>query len=260
MKSILRVFSISIMLLYYMGGEYIASELQTIKIEYSNKVNGYSIKVIWKPLESRGQHIIGPAIIEMSTDDDISFYITNSNFSILKSKLANNFTEDDYGIPNFNKENLILSYDENSIVPSEDCKFGTTNEPFFFQDVDFDGKSELIVSEVGNGQRFYASFKIYKLNNGSLQEELYGITYKKPFISLDEMSEVDYVNKQVTLYQSGGACGSIYEIYKLNEEYGENDLVLDTIIEYEENLGKCYEVTSKVANLSKKVISKKEMK
>ena len=145
-----------------------------------------------------------------------------------------------------------------------DYSFGTTNQPFFFQDLDFDTIEELVFLEIDNGQRGIASFKAYKFENSELQPDRYGITSIEPFRSLDEMSTVDYLTKRITIYKSGGNCANIHEIYKLQpakNDYEANSFVLETIIEEQrdEKSNKCYESTYSVIGQSKKLIAKKEL-
>jgi hypothetical protein len=238
------------------------TETTVVTIEYSNEINGYSVKVIWKPKEVRYSHTKGPAIIEFyNKKDSTSFTLTNNNFGILNSKLPFSYSTDSTEIISLNQNDIKLVYVENNLKSEED--FGTTNEPFFFQDLDFDNIKELVIVEIGNGQRGVASFKAYKLEYGDIQSELYGITNVEPFKSLDEMSKIDYVNRRIIIYGSGGVCASGSEIYKLQpSNYEENKFVLETVIveERDDNLNKCYELKYKIINQSKQLISKKEIK
>ena len=240
------------------------TEAKVVTIEYSNEINGYSVKVIWKPKAVRYRHTKGPAIIEFhNKKDGTSFTLTNNNFGILNSKLPFSYSKDSMEIISLNQNDIKLVYDENNLKSEEN--FGTTNEPFFFQDLDFDAIKELVIVEIENGQRGVASFKAYKLEYGDIQSELYGITNNEPFKSLDEMSKIDFVNKRIIIYGSGGACASGYEIYKLipsKNDYEKNKFVLEAIIEEQsdDNLSKCYELKYKIINQSKQLISKKEIK
>ena len=40
------------------------TETKVVTIEYSNEINGYTVKVVWKPKAVRYSHTKGPAIIE----------------------------------------------------------------------------------------------------------------------------------------------------------------------------------------------------
>jgi hypothetical protein len=234
-----------------------------VSIAYTNEINGYSVFVLWKPMLVSNNRTIGPAILEFyKTDEASSFYLTNNHFGIENSKLPFTYAKDGLSIASFNEYEIELAYNEDDL--GSEYSFGTTNEPFFFQDLDFDTSKELVFVEIGNGQRGIASFKAYKFENSELQPDRYGITSIEPFRSLDEMSKVDYLTKRITIYKSGGNCANSYEIYKLQpakNEYEGNSFVLETVIEeqIEEKSNKCYELTYSVIEQSKKLLSKKEI-
>lgn len=234
-----------------------------VTIAYTNEINGYSVSVLWKPLVVRNNRTIGPAILEFyKIDEPYSFYLTNTHFGLENSKLPFSYSEDNLSITSLNEHEINLEYNEDDL--GSDYSFGTTNEPFFFQDLDFDSIEELVLVEIENGQRGVASFKAYKFDGPELQPERYGITTIEPFNSLDEMSEVDYLNQQITIYQSGGSCANTYEIYKLQpakNEYEGNSFILETRIEEQrdEKSNKCYELTYSVIGQSNKLLSKKEI-
>lgn len=235
---------------------------EIITISYSNEVAGYMVTAIWKPMKVSYNHVIGPAIIEFKNKKDSTlFNLTNNNFSILKKLLPFTYSEDSLEIKKINKKAISLVYNETKMNKN----FGTTNQPFFFQDLDFDNKKELIITEVNNGQRGIASFKAYKIEYGEIESELYGITNTAPFKSLDEMSKIDYKNKQIIIYGSGGVCLNGAEIYKFQttkNDYEDNKYILEFIVEEQrdDKLDKCFELVYKVINNSKQLISKKEIK
>jgi hypothetical protein len=244
------------------------SNPNVVTINYSNEINGYSVRIFWKPIEVRNTHTKGPAILEFyNNNDSTSFFLTNNHFGIENRKLPFTYSEDYLDIVSIDENEIGLEYHEDFLI--SEYSFGTTNEPFFFQDLDFDDREELIFVELANGQRGLASFKAFKFdyseyNNLGLQPELYGITSKEPFKSLDEMSEVDYLNQQIKLYKSGGSCANSYEIYKLQpgkNEFEGNSFFLETLVEEykDEKSKKCYELTYSVIGQSKKLLSKKEI-
>jgi hypothetical protein len=238
-------------------------EFKIVTIEYTNIINGYLVKVYWKPNAAKIEHIQGPAIIEFYNKvDSTSFTISNNYFSILKSKLLDKYSEDSLGGVAFNQNNIQLTYDE---VKFDTNNFGSTNVPFFFMDLDFDKNKELIIAEVQNGQRMLTSFKVYQFADGYIQADLFGTTYQEPYISLDERTKIDTLNKTITLNLSGGGCGSITKVYKLNTTsngYENKKMFLETFIEqqYDESSSKCFALEYKVNKLSKQLVSKKEVK
>ena len=239
-----------------------------VTINYSNEINGYTVQVLWKPMVVRNNHTKGPAILEFyNNNDSTSFFLTNNHFGIENRKLPFTYSEDYLDIVSLDETEIELEYHEDYLI--SDYSFGTTKEPFFFQDLDFDEKEELVFVEIDNGQRGVASFKAYKFDysdliNLGLQPELNGITSKEPFKSLDEMSVVDYKNQQIRLNKSGGRCANGFEVYKIQpgmNEFDGNSFFLETIVEEhsDEKSNKCYELTYKVNGLAKQLLSKKEI-
>jgi hypothetical protein len=234
-----------------------------VSISYSNVINGYSVYVLWKPMVVSNNRTIGPAILEFyKVDEPYSFFLTNNHFGIENSKLPFTYSEDGLDIVSINEYEIYLGYDKDDL--KSEYSFGTTNQPFFFQDLDFDKIDELVLVESENGQRGVASFKAYKFDGPELLPDRYGITSIEPFRSLDEMSKIDYLTKRITIYKSGGNCANSYEIYKLQlakNEYEANSFTLETSIEeqIDEKLNKCYELTYSVIGRSKKLLSKKEV-
>jgi hypothetical protein len=247
----------------FVSGQNTYYEPNGVSISYSNVINGYSVYVLWKPMVVSNNRTIGPAILEFyKVDEPYSFFLTNNHFGIENSKLPFTYSEDGLGIISINEYEIYLGYDEDDL--KSEYSFGTTNQPFFFQDLDFDKIEELVFVESENGQRGVASFKAYKFENSELQPDRYGITSIEPFKSLDEMSKIDYLTKRITIYKSGGNCANSYEIYKLQlakNEYEANSFTLETSIEEQrdENSNKCYELTYSAIGQSKKLLSKKEV-
>lgn len=238
-------------------------EPKGMTIAYTNEINGYSVSVLWKPMIVSNNRTIGPAILEFyKIDEPYSFYLTNNHFGLENSMLPFSYSEDNLSITSLNEYEINLEYNEDDL--GTDYSFGTTNAPFFFQDLDFDKIEELVFVEIENGQRGVASFKAYKFDGPELLPDRNGITTIEPFNSLDEMSRVDYLNQRITIYNSGGNCANSYEIYKLQpakNEYEGNSFTLETTIEEQrdEKLNKCYELTYSVIGQSKKLLSKKEI-
>lgn len=214
---------------------------EIVSIKYINKVNDYSVSVVWQPVKVRYDHVIGPAIVTLThqTTQDV-FTVTNNNFSVLKSLLPFKFDENEDVLAT--KSHIELKYEPTK--SSDENGFGLTSVPFFFQDVNFDNIEDLLITEVDNGQRSLATFKVYILDEyGDID---YGTTYQEPFISLDQLSTINYKNKSISIYGSGGWCAGGSIIYKLvPSAYGQSfKVVMED--ELEENAGKCYLKTYQV--------------
>jgi hypothetical protein len=148
----------------FASGQNTYYEPNGVSISYSNVINGYSVYVLWKPMVVSNNRTIGPAILEFyKVDEPYSFFLTNNHFGIENSKLPFTYSEDGLGIISINEYEIYLGYDEDDL--KSEYSFGTTNQPFFFQDLDFDKIEELVFVESENGQRGVASFKAYKFEN-----------------------------------------------------------------------------------------------
>jgi hypothetical protein len=86
--------------------------------------------------------------------------------------------------------------------------------PFFFEDVNFDGTEELIITEKRGGQRGEDSYKVYSIDKYGAINSRYDITNSMPYVKFDAFTKFNPEDKTITLYSSGGACGSVYETYQ----------------------------------------------
>jgi len=86
--------------------------------------------------------------------------------------------------------------------------------PFFFEDVNFDGTKELIIAEKRGGQRGEDAYKAYSIDEFGAVNSRYDITNSLPYVKFDAFTKFNPEDKTITLYSSGGACGSVYETYQ----------------------------------------------
>lgn len=201
-----------------------------IHLKYNNPINSMKVQVIWKPNELRNGYVIGPAIIEFTNIEyGTSSTVVNNLFGIKKERMdgflriekEKNVHGDfvgNYIIQSIANKTINLNYKNPKLREDRYTFRGATNEPFFFYDLDFDGKEELIVSEMFNGQRHNSTFKAYKLDEGQninvLKDSFLQLTYEKPYIDLDELSTVNKSDKTIEILFSAGAMDSESEIYK----------------------------------------------
>ena len=92
--------------------------------------------------------------------------------------------------------------------------------PFFFEDVNFDGTKELIIAEKRGGQRGVDAYKAYSIDEFGAVNSPYDITNSLPYVKFDAFTKFNPEDKTITLYSSGGACGSLYETYQAVDGYG----------------------------------------
>ena len=109
--------------------------------------------------------------------------------------------------------------------------------PFFFADLDFDGKDELItdLSPYGGSQRNVGAFtSIYKIKNGkAINATEYFTNKSEIFKSIDQyFFFVNNARKEIILYADGGAISFGWKIYKFNN----GEYIYDRYIHCDQNI------------------------
>jgi len=215
-----------------------------ITVDYRAAVHGYRVGIVWMPVDMRARHVFGPAILKFT--DEASgemFTVTTNSFGLSPDRLPFVF---EYGKPVVYREPVVLEYGD--VGRTEGATFGTAKEPFFFEDVDFDGQEDLLVAAIGEGQRGWSSFKAYKLTRRMPGSALYDITHEKPFVDLDERSVVDHKKNSIRIYSNGGAYCTWWEEYvresgvrSLPENRRERSFVLSRVEGIYQEEGDVYE-------------------
>lgn len=232
-----------------------------VTLDYSGTINGYRVRVYWQPLKVKYSQVIGPAILEFfNLKDSTSFTLTDNYFSVPKNALNFTYNTDSTALKGIRERSLKMPY-KDVVVGG---RFASISEPFIFADIDFDQHKELLLKEADQGQRGVATFSAHKFDDGYNAPEPSAMK-AAPFNSLDELSMIDYANKSIIIENSGGACASAQDTYKLRVASNEKDaprLVLDRITEGQVDgaTSKCYEVKYQVVNGQKRLLSKKEVK
>lgn len=181
-------------------------------IKYRNKINGFDVKVAVRPFSYSKGSIRGNAEIAFMVKDDCYMYFRTNHFridSLNLTHIANgDIIELDYKYPNIDKSK-----------PIKFEAFGSL--PFFFLDVDFDGKDELILKHANMGQRQYNAYEavglVYDFGTASydyLYDSMRGVA---PFSSFDDLSEIDYNKKEISTFGYGGNSLSEMLIYKIKD-------------------------------------------
>lgn len=105
--------------------------------------------------------------------------------------------------------------------------------PFFFLDVDFDGEKELVLTLARQGQKWMNAYQPINLEYDHLYDNLLG----KPFTKLDELTEIDYDKKTITLTildGSGSWCSDIYTFQCSDNQFlPGSEFVSHTMMEYD---------------------------
>jgi len=217
---------------------------KTIHLQFSDKVeDGYIANVSWSPDGGLAPILTGPALINFNSNKQFgaeSFSVRAEYFHIPSSMLKDAgfvlFNEDaefnlsadlgktykiKYNSKSFKKISLLNNthegfnaddflndnYDSNAPGSWEQT-------PFFFEDMDFDGTKELIVTSFNSGQRGSNEYSVHKLHNrwGNLA---YKEVNAAPFDFIDQFTTFDKESKVIKKYYSGGSCANSEDIYKL---------------------------------------------
>jgi len=111
------------------------------------------------------------------------------------------------------KTYLVNYYDLDKVSLWNDEDGGRQPQPIFFEDINFDGKKELITLDWAAGQRFNHEFEMYQITTQGNQTTLTPY-YPTQGTTVDSGTKFDKVNKTIRPYDSGGACRSNYYTYK----------------------------------------------
>jgi hypothetical protein len=199
---------------------------KTVHIKFTDIINGeYSVNVVWTPDDGYGPRLVGPASISFLKGKGYLFSVTVEDFhlpldelkksGILKTDDEGQALEIDlhkvysmeYNTKSFNKISLLNNthdYDESG---------SREQTPFFFEDIDFDGKDELVIVDFNSGQRGVNEYSIYKPTYK--YGNMYNLVSVEPFNIVDQLSTFDKVNKTIDIYSSGGSCSNSNQKFKL---------------------------------------------
>lgn len=129
-----------------------------IFISYNQKVNGYKVNVMWFPFDI--QYIDqSPAILHFQNDIS-GFYIYNPSFletGVYEKFKKNSLKDGDTIYVNYTPK-------ESSEYAEDFGYLADNNIPFFFQDVDFDGEDELLITNWQCGSKGSSTYDVYKVN------------------------------------------------------------------------------------------------
>lgn len=189
-----------------------------VRINYLNSVNGYRINILWKPNKEKqsgsSEWIVGPAILEFTDDQTNEVYqLVNSHFGLSPEKYNHSLKIEDDGKVVILKDSILLSY--HNIEPIDKQGGFMYEEPFFFLDLNFDNKKELLLQETENGQRRENNYRVFNLG---VSHNLLELTFSQPYCSLDGYSIFDRTNKKIHIIGSNGACAGTEDIYKFTTQ------------------------------------------
>jgi hypothetical protein len=192
---------------------------KTIHLKFTDVIDDkYTVNVLWTPDDGYVPVLVGPATIRFIKDSGSVFSVSVDAFHLPFDALnkLGLLKFDDSGNYHTLAVDLTKVYPVEYSTTGKDSLFDSfhgNNVPFFFEDIDFDGKDELIIVDFGTGQRRVDDYKVYKptYKNGNM----YNLATDKPFNMLDQKSTFNKENRTIDVFLSGGACSSSNERFKL---------------------------------------------
>ena len=200
---------------------------KTIHLKFIDVIDDrYTVNVLWMPDDGLVPRLVGPAIINFVKDRESSFSVSAGAFHLpldVLNKLGlikyeDSSSHDGHTI----KVDLTKVYPVDYASLSEvsllnnshhyDSSRGSTS-PFFFEDIDYDGKDELILVNASAGQKRYDSYTVYRSNYKD--DDSYSLASDNSFNVLDQRTTFNKENRTIDVFLSGGACGSTNEKFKL---------------------------------------------
>ncbi len=187
---------------------------KTIHLKFTDVVNDeYIVDVLWMPNYERAPALSGPAVISFIKDGGHSFSVSADAFHFPLNMIEGLSLSDSIDL---NKV-YPIKYDSlkgMSLLDNSHQDLSRQNiAPFFFEDIDFDEKKELILVNTQEGQRHGDSYTIYKPTYK--YGNIYNLATRKPFDMLDQKTVFNKENRTIDIFSSGGACANSNERFKL---------------------------------------------
>jgi hypothetical protein len=207
----------------------------TIQIEFANPVHGFTATIYWTPkyiktdrdYEDR-KRVVGKATLELERIADKVKYKVDYNLSI-DTLVDSDFKKSVY--ESFVNRNLpgvitIKNKAKKGIIDKEDPLFYERNEAFFFfKDVNFDDKDELLlVEESLEAEDDYKDQRVFEFQDHKLVEFQYFpslvFTYSRNYVG-----KIDYTKKEISVSSYYSCCEYDADFYRLDKNF-KNKFVL----------------------------------
>ncbi len=171
---------------------------KSIIIEYLEPIENYNVKINWTLIDSipERKKIIGPATVEIKRlSDNKIFKVNYENYSITDSIYS---------------EKIFKSYVNNSLPNILQLTYDNEESNFFFKDINFDNKEELIIIETDFEVEFKTdNYKIFEFGFDKLIE-----VEDFPIEALDWSGEIDYIKKELIVRDYLNCCDYNADFYK----------------------------------------------
>lgn len=182
-----------------------------VYLKYRQKIEGYQVIVDFSPRTSitHGQCCtelyMGKAILNFSKENS-SFSVESEEFS--DSSLICYVNSDKEYVPKNDKSidlSKIASGDtiEIDYLPPKDQEYLSWNSPFYFLDMNFDGKKDLVINNMGCGYYGGNTYDVFSLSD-STPTRLVGYPFEQDGIKLNSDCEYNPVKKELILKVKDG--------------------------------------------------------
>ena len=170
-----------------------------IFIKYKQPVNGYTVKIMWFQYGE-----IGNALFHLEKNGKVHY--------LFVEKWSDKFLYDKYCNDNVKYPNDTII--ELNYIPKLDSeKYLSDNSPFFFSDIDFDGKDEFIINRFKGGSKGSNAYDVYKVGMNEIT-----LMSESPFTELENgHCEFSSINKTVTIHKHDGAYHYIRNTYQAKQ-------------------------------------------
>jgi hypothetical protein len=210
------------------------SRLITVKIKFKNLIRGYRVSVTWHPLGSfYGVH--GPAQIAFRNPKNNQKHIyCTSYFSLPAEVVPASFYQKGSccGLNHMASDTTLMFSYPILEKESDDEVTHKSKMPFYFLDVNFDGKDELIIAESGFAQRGGMNFTAYNFecdynySNDDVQMKIdYHMPLRERYGEFDYTARFDHKKKTMTVHRSASAFDGNVDIVYGFERLLPEDLV-----------------------------------
>ena len=168
-----------------------------VYVTYNQIVNGYKVNIIWFPWNGASE--VGDAFINFVHQSGTpKFTIASSHYTSLDTRIladsAGTFTDG---------QKFLLDYN-----PPRIDRFFDGHSPFFFRDIDFDGKDELLITEWQGGAKGSSKYDAYKIYDYHAEK-----LTRKPFDYITDSDIYDYDAKTITQWLTDGAYYTTKLVY-----------------------------------------------
>ncbi len=174
-------------------------------IIYRDSINGYHVKGILHHLQLT--HESCEAILSFSRQG-VEFTIVHPYFKITPQqldKITSEFGRIQHNFFTINRKELGFYLDYT--IDKTDTAFLKKSVPFFFKDVDFDGKEELVLRFPNEGQGLSNLYQVWDC----------GLKHNEPYNDFDDLTIFDANRKEITIRYHGGVSTWTRKYYRLED-------------------------------------------